>query len=351
MNRQLDHHTSLIPVLTNPPVPGPSESLHRSEAPRRHAMRLGFAIFMGATILALPASGVCPTLPTLTTPAEAAEVIGASANLDSTHLSQRVHTEPYNGPNSVPGGEYAAVAVDGILYDALRNEGSDTVNATAVNNFRNDLNNAVRPKRKFVSGHLVNQEFGGNRANGSNFSTITSKTNSAMSNHGEKSAKSIMTSIHSKYHGDNASSAWVAVDSSGTKKFKPGILYETEITTDQSVLDYETSTGDTLIEDTRIKPAKRARLAASLQTRLRFIMHEYQFDVNGNNPTPTGNWFDMPQNVFDQYVGASGDKLGVSLPDSGVTDLGNRTTVTVANHPSGGIEITWDYWNSDPNPN
>ena len=318
-----------------------------------------------AVIMLTPASpaAACPTLSGLTTPSEVTDfnVTGAVSyqGLDplvkQQNLASRVRTHPYEG-GSVRGGDYSVVAVDAEMYNELKNSDSDTGPAGrrskktkkfpggTVNKEVNDMNTTLKGKKRFVAGHLVNHEFGGNFVDRNNFTTITSKTNGLMKNNSEKLGKQLMGEIHSQYY-DGASkykNAWVGQNSSGTLKYKPGILYETEIPDTQTVRSYETANGKGSLINNGITDAEKGRLASRLRTRIRFIVHEYTID-GGGNASATGNWFDMPQEAFDQYRA----KSGVTLPTDESVDFMN---VTNEPYGSGGVQLTWEYWNFDLDP-
>lgn len=311
---------------------------------RRSALRLLLAISITAGAAVQPAGAVCRRPVPITDtdlnehrPDEASDPNLPVSGIDPFAVN-RVTSNPYTDADGVTGrvagGDYAAVAIDINLYNEEKNQSSSTARAGAVNTLVLELNTASGGGQAFIAGHLVNHEFGGNKAGQSNFTALTHETNMAMSNHGEGVTKAILERINTYYE---TTPAWVAQN--GTKKYKPGILYETKITDGRSILQYEDANGTgSLISNPNISDAAKAKMTAKLETTIRFILHEYD-EAGGSRSRPglkpTGNWYNMPPTIFN-------DIRPQLLP---TTPTGSGAVEVDA--VDGGREITWTYWNRD----
>jgi hypothetical protein len=272
------------------------------------------------------------------------EVKGAN-KIPGIKFGHRVTTVAY-GQDRVLGGQYAGVALDADYCRTRDPKSSTALASNAMKASVKDLNSRTGTT-SFIIGHLVNHVFGGNTAGKNNFLIITQKMNSAMKNGGEASAKKIMDTIYSKYYqGGNMTSRWVANSRDSVYWYKPGILYETEAIAELTLGGGNSS----LIANPNVTPADKNKLVWKLETRIRFILHDYkrtQVNKRVFRYKPTGNYFEMPLNVYNRFVG---DRATVLLPREVSLSTPLPTSINTFEYTTPGTDpavYKWTYWNTD----
>lgn len=325
--------------------------LHSNHSAAKNLLCLAISIVVGATAQQASAVGSCsiPVAGSDLTSQGLSETDPLYVHGINPLISNRVTTNLYTDSNGeverVRGGDYAATTLDVNLHMQWRDKPSEVDNASTVNALVKKLNNANGGGNDYVAGHMVYGKAGGNTADRAGFTALTRRTNKAMENHGEDVAKFVMEKIITQYE---TSRGWVATN--GTKKYKPGILYETDIIDDRSIADYEVQHGaGSLIPNPLIKTNLKKQMAARVRTRITFIMHEYKPAWQSSRAPlqPTKKWFYMPQSVFDARTTPNGQTVGErllqhKLPTSGVVNDIVEVSVT-----GNGREITWQYWNRE----
>lgn len=240
------------------------------------------------------------------------QIPGPTINAKTT---ERAVFMDYTGAG-VPGGYYGAILSDGQTAKAYKATPSKPVKSIIFEKSITSLDSVTKNKPPhlrvtFKQGHFVNSYVGGNPQKAMGYTILTSIANP---NH-EAAVESFMVEVNRLFlkhyfHEttyDATANNFVARgpnEQGQIVEYSPAYYYEMIVNTDQTVWDMRTSLMPSW-QQMGFKKKDLKKLPAYYDITIRFVMGEY---ANGQ---PTGDVYNMPAHVFDQFR----NDTGINLPD------------------------------------